>query len=32
MKAAVRQKDEELTIKLKRIIGVLMTDSGLRCC
>lgn len=31
MKAAVRQKDEELTIKLKCLIGVLMTDRGLIC-
>ena len=29
MTAAVRKKDEELTINLKCIIGVLMTDSGL---
>ena len=29
MAAAVRKKDEELTINLKCIIGVLMTDSGL---
>ena len=28
MTAAVRKKDEELTINLKCIIGVLMTDSG----
>ena len=28
MKAAVRQKDEELTIKLKCLIGVLMTVIG----
>ena len=31
MTAAVRKKDEELTINLKCIIGVLMTDSGLYC-
>ena len=31
MAAAVRKKDEELTINLKCIIGVLMTDSGLYC-
>ena len=31
MAAAVRKKDEELTINLKFIIGVLMTDSGLYC-
>lgn len=31
MMAAVRQKDEELTIKLKCLIGVLMTDRGLIC-
>ena len=29
MTAAVRKKDEEPTINLKCIIGVLMTDSGL---
>ena len=29
MTAAVRKKDEELTINLKCIIGVIMTDSGL---
>ena len=29
MTAAVRKKDEELTINLKCIIGVLMTNSGL---
>ena len=29
MTAAVRKKDEELTINLKCIIDVLMTDSGL---
>ena len=31
MAAAVRKKDEELTINLKCIIGFLMTDSGLYC-
>ena len=30
MTAAVRKKDEELTINIKCTIGVLMTDSGLR--
>ncbi|CCZ15108.1 unknown [Prevotella sp. CAG:487] len=30
MTAAVRKKDEELTINLKCIIGVLMTDSDNR--
>ena len=30
MTAAVRKKDEELTINLKCIISVLMTDSGSR--
>ena len=29
MTAAVRKKDDELTINLKSFIGVLMTDSGL---
>lgn len=29
MTAAVRKKNEELTIDLKCITGVLMTDSGL---
>ena len=29
MTAALRKKDEELTINLKCIIGVLMTDLGL---
>ena len=30
MTAAVRKKDEELTINIKYTIGVLMPDSGLR--